>query len=529
MKVLQHSEDNQINKNEYLSVTALISIIFLIICLIKGFFPFGTAHIDTSDFQDQSVPLFYYLWNVMHGKGNLSFCWEVGGGLAFPAVVSFLTLISPFNILFLFIKRSWIEPFMTFYVLIKFIAMGLSMCFFLRNFRKEAKIKPASLWIIMGSVGYALSAYSVQYYLFSWLDNAALFPLLIYALLKMLKHESDWHIGKYSISYLLLMTLIFIMMIPQAYMTCFYLILVAGSYFLCFRLQSNLKKIINRRSLLKFGLTTLLALTLSAAIFLPSAILILHSGRISGTGFSGISGYLNLLREPGMDPSVKRLMLYSVLIPLVYWLFTCKKAEKNSRLFEGIILICMILPVFVESINIIWHMGPYICFPMRFGYMMVFTVIAAAGNRMAEGQSASKAGTLSKCMKNKKWEFTLAAIWIITILGLGIWLMKNTRSGEAGAFIQNSEEVKSILPDNSDIFHKTKLADSSISHNYPLITQTAAFSNNVHLIPPAADDFHRMLGYSYESTFISDVGGTLFSDALLGYTTTFKSTIPDTQ
>lgn len=35
----------------------------------------------------------------------------------------------------------------------------------------------------MGSVGYALSAYSVQYYLLPWLDIAAMFPLLIYALL----------------------------------------------------------------------------------------------------------------------------------------------------------------------------------------------------------------------------------------------------------------------------------------------------------------------------------------------------------
>ncbi len=53
--------------------------------------------------------------------------------MEFHGVASFLTLLSPFNIVFLFIKRSWIEPFMTFFVWVKFLAMGFSMCFFLSN------------------------------------------------------------------------------------------------------------------------------------------------------------------------------------------------------------------------------------------------------------------------------------------------------------------------------------------------------------------------------------------------------------
>ena len=42
-------------------------------------------------------------------------------------------------------------------------------------------------------------------------------------------------------------------------------------------------------------------------------------------------------------------------------------------------------------------------------------------------------------------------------------------------------------------------------------------------------DFSRELGYAQNHTILSDTGGTLFSDALLGYTDTFKSTIPDRQ
>lgn len=76
----------------------------------------------------------------------------------------------------------------------------------------------------------------------------------------------------------------------------------------------------------------------------------------------------------------------------------------------------MILPVFVEGTNILWHMGPYICFPMRFGYMMIFTIIAAAAKRMVERKEAGQ--TLKG-----KWGYGAAAFWCLTILVFSIWLM----------------------------------------------------------------------------------------------------------
>lgn len=492
--------------------------------MIKGIFPFGDARIDISDFQDQSVPLFYFFWDFLHGKGNLFFSWEVGSGLGFHGVASFLTLLSPFNIVFFFIKRNWIEPFMTFFVWIKFLAMGFSMCFFLSNYWKKHAQNPDKLWIILGAAGYALSAYSVQYYLLPWLDIAAMFPLLIYALLRMFEYEPSVHIKKYSVAYLFLMTLIFIAHIPQAYMVCFYLILFAGSFFfLTPHTVDNKKK--NKAALLKFGLLTLLALAFSAVVFIPAAISIMQSGRISSVDYS----YFHLLDEPGMDPSCKRLMLYSVFIPLTYLIVTFRKSMLKTHFSECVVVFFMILPVFVEGTNILWHMGPYICFPMRFGYMMIFTIIAAAGKRMVERKEKGASDTASRMNFKRKWEYGAAAFWFLTILVLSVWLIRAGRPGEDDPFISDCEEVGQILPTDSDIFHKTKLADASLSHNYPMITQTCAFSNYVHLIPQMAMEFSKELGYSQNHTTLSDTGGTLFSDAVLGYAYTFKSNIPKQQ
>ena len=409
--------------------------------------------------------------------------------------------------------------------------MGITMCFFLRNYWKDSGKRLPSLWIVMSACGYALSAYSVQYYLFPWLDIAAVFPLLIYAFLKMIRKETTWRLGKYSITYLLLLTLIFIMHIPQSYMVCLYLILIAGCCFY-FRERNTLEeRAAIRRGVLKFGLLSILALGLSFFIFLPGAISIMESGRMSGNSSSLLKIYFRFLREEGSDPGVKRIMFYSMLLPLIYIISTWKAARRKKHFIaECVLLLAAILPVFCESINVLWLMGPYHGFPMRFGYMMIFTILAVAGNHMIEHVPAySDQNPYIFLSSKKKWECAASLLWIISIVGLSLWLMQSKTAGEEGSFVQNSEEITAILPSDTDLFHKTKLADSSLNNNYPLITRTCAFSNYTHLVSQSQIDFNELLGYSQNWTRISDTGGTLFSDALLGYQTTFKTTLAGEQ
>lgn len=518
-------------KKEYFYTIIAISTIFLCICFYKNIFPFGTCRIDTSDFEQESVPVYYHLWDILHGKGNLFFTWTSGGGIGFAGVSSFFALLSPFSLFFLFIKRSWIEPSMTFYILMKFIAMGIAMCFFLRNCWKNKDLRLPSLWIIIGSVAYAVSAYSVQYYLFPWLDVAAVFPFLIYAFLKMLQTESTWRIGKYSLSYLLLLTLIFVMHIPQAYMVCLYMILLAGSCFYLFKKSIPLKRTILQKGILKFGLLSILALGLSLFLFLPGAISIMNSGRMSTGSETLLETYLRFLKGTGSDPSVKRIMLYSMFIPLLYLVITWKKNRtKDHFTVECVMVAASILPVFCENINIIWLMGPYHGFPMRYGYMMIFTIIAVAGNHLIDHNSTLSAGYSHIFVSTRKiQECFIAGLWLISIIGLGIWLMRAGTFGNEGSFIQNSEEIKELLPSDTDLFHKTKLADASLNNNYPLITETCSFSNYTHLVSQEQMNYNKALGYAQNWTRISDTGGTLFSDALLGYQTTFKTTLAGEQ
>lgn len=565
-------------KYVYILTTLIICTIFLSVCALKGIYPFGSNTLDTSDFEQQSVPIYYHMWDFLHGKSALLFDWNIGGGTNFAGVSSHFSLISPFSLFFLFIKRSWIEPSMTIYVLIKLVAMGLSMCFFLRNFWKDTEVKLEQKWQVMGSAAYALSGFTFQYYGFSWLDAAVVFPLLIYHFIWMARREQTWRAGKHAIGYLVCLALIFIMNIPQAYMTCFYLIAAAGGYFFIWR-EGDGK--IKYGAILKFGLMTLLALGTAAIVFLPAAIHILTSSRMSNPDYSGISGYFLLLRQSGVDAHAKWIMMLGIIIPLGYLLSNIKKSRRH--LYQCYLVFIIAIPVLFESVNILWHKDTYVCFPMRYAYMLIFTVIAVAAARKGEqGESQNRReisvpmlaamilymlafaalfyvnhfyqeiGVIScfvilfsavfawvfRYQKKHNAQsrtdtdyfgYTVLAVWGITTIIMGTRLLIPRVPDKDINFVSDAEEVRDGLGESSDIFHKVKVADASINSNYPLILRSPSFSNYVHLMSAEQIQTDRALGYSQVWTRLSDTGGTLFSDALLGYTTTIHSAIPKNQ
>ncbi|MDD6305484.1 MAG: YfhO family protein [Clostridiales bacterium] len=492
----------------YLSTAFVICTLFLILCAIKRIFPFGSNTIDTVDFGSQWVPGYYHVWDFLHGKGSLLFDWKVAGGNNFAGAASQFSLISPFNLLLLLVKRDQIQRFMTFFILIKLVVMGLSMCFFLQKCREKKGGRlyiEEMLMIVAGSTAYALSGYTFQYYGMGWPDVAAIFPILIYYLMEMEEKERGWKPGKHTVGYVCCLTLIFIINIPQAYMTCFFLIFFAGGYFFLLRKEQK----INKEGILKFGLTSLLSLGLSAIVFLPAAIGMLNSFRLSGEEYTGESGYFWLLRQQGMDPQAKWMMLLGVSIPFVYLIVTTRKTREC--LWQSYLVILMVLPVAVEAVNLMWHKGTYMCFPMRHGYMMIFAVIVMAFERYMERR------ILQADCRRSIYIGVVLTTWCALTLGLGIMLMSTNLHGREVDFVRDAEEIREVLAEKSDVFHKVKIADASLDSNYPLIAGVSSYSNYLHLMTEEQITLQRALGYSQIWTRMSDTGGTLFSDALLGY------------
>ena len=230
---IDNDSKTEMNMKKYLTTAVSISVLFFLLCAIKGIFPFGTATIDTVDFASQWVPGYYHVWDVLHGNASLFFDWRVAGGMDLTGAASQFSLLSPYNLLLIFIGRGQIQPFMTFFIWIKVVAMGLTMCFFLQKMAEKRAYVIAGwdvVWLTAGSVSYTLSAYTFAYYGMGWIDIASILPILIYNLMQMLTEEQDWKPGKHAIGYTVCLFLIFCVNIPQAYMICFFLILFAGGY-----------------------------------------------------------------------------------------------------------------------------------------------------------------------------------------------------------------------------------------------------------------------------------------------------------
>ena len=507
---------------KYLTTAVSISVLFFLLCAIKGIFPFGTATIDTVDFASQWVPGYYHVWDVLHGNASMFFDWRVAGGMDFTGAASQFSLLSPYNLLLIFIKRSQIQEFMTIFIWIKIVAMGLSMNFFLQKMAEKREHVIAGwdvVWLTAGSVSYALSAYTFAYYGMGWIDIASILPILIYNLMQMITEEQNWKLGKHAIAYAVCLFVIFCVNIPQAYMICFFLILFTGGYVFILHggTEQNAvgwKKSVSHGGILKFGLTTLLALGCSAAIFLPAARNMLSSSRLSGAEYTGDNSYFWLLSQNGMDPQVKWQMLFGVCIPLLYLIITTRK--NREHVFQIYLVLLMIVPVVAEAVNLMWHRGTYMCFPMRHGYMMIFAILYVAWERYLERKEGICESRWTPRAKKAVQGVTLAA-WVALTLGLGIVIMSVNVHGNDVDFVRDAEELEQLLGGNSDNFHKVKIADASLDSNYPLIANVSSYSNYLHLMTEGQIKMQQALGYSQTWTRISDTGGTLFSDALLGY------------
>lgn len=393
------------------------------------------------------------------------FDWRVGGGNNFAGVSAQFSLLSPFNLFFLFVKRSWIEKSMIVFLLIKLLVMGYGMRWFLKE--QILKEERYGIYILAGSVGYAVNGYTLLYYGMGWLDVAAILPLLCYFFCRMAEREGDWRLGKNTLGYIVCLTLVFLINIPQAYMMCFFLIVFAGGYFFLKRQDPAAKK--ERHFKIRADFFTVAwncggnisAGSEGNAWFLPAV------GR-------GVPGNLRLFSAASAGRNGRGVEMGdswqrggSALF------FVISGRRKREHIWQWYLVAAMVLPVFFEAVNLIWHRGTYVCFPMRYGYMLVFAVICMAAARVPDfvGDSRVRRNIL----------YAFLGIWCVQMVALGISLIQPETHTDETDFVGDATEIGQPLEGKTDVFHKAKLADGAIDNNYPLIAESTSYSNYLHL------------------------------------------------
>ena len=529
---------------EYIFLLISVVLLWMAVLVCKNIYPFGDRSLMVGDGSDQILPAYTHVWDVLHGQKSLFFDWYAGLGNNMAGTVLEFALVSPFNLFFLFVKRSSLEASMSFFILVKLTAIAFSMRFLLRRWFRDISSGMTVLFCIL----YAFSAFNMEYYYVSrWSEMSFMFPLLMYGYFRLM-NEGKKHI------YIICLAITTMLSFQNIYMVIVMLLLLTGLLPL---LDVKYKERLG--SLLA---ATVIGFMISAWLWIPAGLQIMKSNRIS---------YMNSIKDIWFSVwifhPVKWMKLWNMGIPLsCILLYGWRNRKSKDTCFFGAILLLLCTPIVLESTNLLWHGGSYMGFTMRFSYMLAFWIIAAGAyaydkNVKIENKLLSKtvtgvlivvanmicAGLLcfyyindGSTMKSESAVLPIVAIVLLTVcLDLGLLCQRDriyrrlvwiivlaqtfslelisiyTEGNINSTYIATSNAVSEELGEETNPFVRIK-ADASMNHNYPVIMRKNAASSFQPFNSEEQTEGMIDRGYARVGVKMSDYGGTLISDALMG-------------
>ena len=343
----------------YILPPLIAAVLLCIVYAVRGVFPFGEGSIAYFDCADQFIPQYFHLHDALHGKSDLFFSWNTALGVNMAGVVGRSAFLSPVNLLFfLLVPRDAILPAMSFFLMLKLALIALTAFVLLDRCFSRIPL----FWKTALSLLYAYSGYVFQYYSnLHWLDTILLIPLILLGLHLLISREMPW-------LYLGTLTLCLVQDLYLSFMVYFFLLTVGGLYFLLVLPAEKRGK-----AAWTFGWTSVTALLLSAPMTLPAFLNIQNSSRF---GWSG--GYEEILKAGvGLDGAKNGMLVMTALLAVLLVLLLSTVENRRITLFFLSAAALLTLPIFFENIDLLWHGGSYMLFPMRFAFLLPLVLILA--------------------------------------------------------------------------------------------------------------------------------------------------------
>ena len=400
------------NKLKYAFPMIITAFLLCIIYAIKGIFPFGTNTIDYYDMAQQITAFYYHTFDFLHGEKNLFFDPYTALGVNMAMSTSGCSHLSIFNLFFLFVKRENILVSLSIFLMIKMALMSLFMYIYIHS-----RYKLSYFYEVIFSVGYAFCGYVLMLYMtIQWLDVAALFPLLMLFLHKLIKDGN-------ANGYIITLTLMIIASYYQSFMILIYIVLMVGVSLIVDRVFIKSEKAnYENYHLLKLLISTVLSLVLSSFILLPQIKQTLNSARFNNENGGGIfSLYYSIVSsvKPQYTHRLWAVLLLSFAFSVcVYGIIKYRK-DKKRVCISLLSLFIILSELIVEGVNLFWHFGSYVGYPIRNGYMIYFTVslVAIGFIQKTENADVNTQEATEKANANKTNVFNIL-LSLITAAGL---------------------------------------------------------------------------------------------------------------
>ena len=537
--------------------------VFMGVIAVKGIFPFGANTIDYYDMGQEMGPLYYHIWDVLHGKSSFFYSWyiDLGQNLSMSSSVEYDPSI--YSLFFLLIPREYCLKALSLYMGLRLFFMSFNMSIFLRKTVKTPYAYRVAFSTAYGLCGYTLTHYTVP----TFLDMAALFPLLMLAVYRVLKGEKR-RIGSTSM-YAVFLGYMLILSYYLSIMNLIFILLVSGAYILILCKKEDRGGASKRLIIGTAG-----GVCLSMCTVLPAFLQLMGSTRASSEETAGIlQRIMDLLRSVGADMYyMKWWQLSGSLMAMAVILAGIIKYRKEKRENLFVILACFFPCALIpfESINLLWHMGSYYQYPLRCGYIIAFALLAAAAYYAGKGEAPVgikayeeigcaaftlifSAAVNTYYMKHEIWDVKeLFKAWVIFaivlfVIYLALFISKRkpaykfsllmgeliitafiayggqphftdfyfSSPEQSGRSIEKAERLKEELGIEESRTVRIKNPDTDLNTNYGLIMRRATVTGWAHTVGAGQMDSMEKLGQGTHFTRILDSGGTLFTDALM--------------
>ena len=339
-----------INKYVYFLLPLITGVIFLLLCFVNNLYPFSNNTIAWCDMNQQVIPLLNTFKDILEGKQGFIYNQAHAGGMSLFSVYFFF-LSSPFSYLVVFVKKSQMVNFVNLLVMFKLMMISFSMSFYLSKKYKNVN----ALINIALSLFFTFSTYNLMYYQnIMWLDIVYMFPLLILSIDHLLEKNK-------FIPYLISITTIVLLNYYLAFMVICFVLIYVGLNLIYRKNEENIS--LKART---FIFSSLIGALLSCFSIIPSFIQYLDSAR----GGSLIENIKSAWFVTHLYTTLPLILCSISVLP-----FLLKKDLDINRKIKFILLGLLIIPIFIDPINCMWHIGSYQAFPCRFAFMITFLVL----------------------------------------------------------------------------------------------------------------------------------------------------------
>lgn len=549
-----------VRKSDVFFAPLLVAAALMIIYYFKSVYPFGNNSVSYFDLAQSFVPMYTRTWDVYHGYKSAFMDWNVGLVANHTDLLGTYVLF-PLNYILYFTKRNSILDFMSYFLLIKLMLTSLTMSIYIKHKFNSC------LYCIFAGILYASSGFVIQYYTnLYFLDTVIMLPILMLGVEKLINE------GKRFL-YIISLFLLSLTGIQIVFMVLVYLF-IKVIFILC---ESENKY----ANTCKFMTSSLAGIGLASFAIVPALYTLFSSTRSDMNASGALFDFMLTVFCDFQEQ--KNFMLYGGEIGIAaIAIIVLSGKEYVKRYFSRIfVVLLLMIPILVDSINNIWHGGSYICFPMRFGFILCFELLCIGGDVFFDtNKKEFKIGQLLMLfgfamipmvliLLLKFFSFFTAygirelssyssyglILIIILLFYLLIFLGKSSRSSllicivmavmqmglgyygliaptEAYSLECDDSYISKTFETFSGISSDAKLdrvkdINNSLNANYGLFAGESTVSEFVNGVNSVVPRVIGKLGYTTNSIRMMDQGGTVFSDAFLGIKKVYSDSEPD--